>query len=264
MKYTGEDLTIVLCAYKECPYLEKSLRALMNQTVKCHVAVSTSTPNEYISRIAGKYHVPVCVNPDGGHVKDYNFAMRQVKTKLGMIAHQDDLLSRRFVEKSLKSLNMASDPILSFTDYLEIHNDVPDRKPSVMIRIKRLLVWPMRIPLFRRTVFAKRLGQCIGNPITHPSVICVMDRMPDPLFRLQYQASMDWDLWERLSWEKGEFAYVGSVLLLHRMTSENATAKLIHSTNARYSEEYEIMSRFWPKPVARIIMHFYSRSAKYY
>ncbi len=264
MKYTGNDLTIVVCAYKECPYLEKSLRAVLSQTVKCHVAISTSTPNDYIFRIAKNHHVPVFINSEGGHVKDYNFALGQVRTKLGMIAHQDDLLTRRFVEKSLKALNAAADPILSFTDYLEIHNDIPDTKPSAMVFIKRLLVWPMCIPLFRHTVFAKRLGQCLGNPITHPTVICVMDRMPDPVFRIQYHASMDWDLWERLSRKSGEFVYVNAVLLYHRMTKENATAKLIQSTNARYSEEYEIMSRFWPKQLAYIIMFFYSKSAKYY
>ena len=181
-----------------------------------------------------------------------------------MIAHQDDILHPQFVEKSLRGLNRASKPILSFTNYLEMVDGNVERKPSALILIKRMLVWPMRVPVARRTVFMKRLGQCLGNPITHPTVICVMKEMPEEIFREGYPASMDWDLWERLSWEKGEFAYVGSVLLLHRMTSENATAKLIHSTNARYSEEYEILSRFWPKPVARIIMHFYSRSAKYY
>lgn len=264
MNYTGNDLTIVLCAYKECSYLEKSLRAVINQTVKCNVVISTSTPNDYISKIAEKYQVPVLVNPNGGHVKDYNFALSQIRTKLGMIAHQDDLLSRKFVEKSLKGLNAASNPILSFSDYLEIHNDIPDSRPSTMVWIKRILVWPMCIPFFRRTVLAKRLGQCMGNPITHPTVICVMKRLPDPPFRIQYQASMDWDLWERLSREKGEYVYINRVLLHHRMTADNATAKLIRSTNARYSEEYEILSRFWPKPIAGLIMKFYSMSAKYY
>ena len=264
MKYTGKDLTIVLCAYKECPYLEKSLRAVVNQTVKSNVCISTSTPNEYISRIAEKYRVPVMVNPDGGHVKDYNYAMNHIETKLGMIAHQDDILNKRFVEKSLAALNKASDPILSFTNYAEIHDDVIDRRASGLVIIKRILVLPMRIPGFRRTVAAKRLGQCLGNPITHPSVVCVMDRMPETAFREKYKASMDWDLWERLSRERGEFAYVGDVLLLHRMTSENATAKLIKSTNARYDDEFEILSRFWPKWIAKLIMVFYSQSARYY
>ena len=75
---------------------------------------------------------------------------------------------------------------------------------------------------------------------------------------------MDWDLWQRLSKQKGEFVYVSQVLLYHRMNKENATAKLLAHTNARYEEEYEIMCRFWPKWVAKVIMHFYSKTAKYY
>ena len=264
MKFSGNDLTIVICAYKECPDLKKSIKSVLRQTVKSQVIISTSTPNDYINGIAKKYNIPVIVNPEGGHVKDYNFAMDHVKTRLGMIAHQDDLLHPEFVERNLKALNRASDPIISFSNYLEIHNGRIDRKPSMIVRVKRLIVWPMRIPFFRRTVAAKRLGQCFGDPITHPTVICVMNKMPEVMFREQYRASMDWDLWERLSKQKGEFVYVSKVLMFHRMSDDNMTAKLIHGTNARYDDEFEIMSRFWPKWFAKILMIFYSKSAKYY
>ena len=263
-KYTGDDLTIVICAYKECEALETCVQKIIHQSVRSRVLISTSTPNDHIQRIAQKYHIEVRVNPEGGHVKDYNFALAQVETKLGMIAHQDDYLHSRFVEKSLAGLNRASDPILSFTDYIEMHDGEVDRHASGLVMIKRMLVWPMRVPLVRRTSFFKRLGQCLGNPITHPTVICVMDRLPEEIFREKYQASMDWDLWERLSRKKGEFVYIPEVLLAHRMSSDNATAKLLESENKRYPEEYEILSRFWPPLIAKLIMIPYSKSAKYY
>lgn len=264
MTYTGNDLTIVICAYKECPSLEDCIRHIKEQTVQTKLKIATSTPNEYINNLAERYDIEVCVNPVGGHVKDYNFAMHQITTKLGMLAHQDDLLDSAFVEKNLKQINKAQNPILAFSNYLEMHNDVIDTRPSMMIRIKRFLTWPVRIPGFRGTVFAKRLLQCIGNPITHPTVVCVMEQMPEVCFDEHFRASMDWDLWERLSKKRGEFVYVKDVLLYHRMNKENATAKLLENTNLRYQEEFEIMNRFWPRWITKLIMTFYSKSSKFY
>lgn len=263
-QYKGKDLTIVICAYKECAGLEKCIRSILKQTVKVNLKISTSTPNEYIKNLARKYKLEICVNPIGGHVKDYNFALQQIRTPLGMLAHQDDLLDPRFVENNLKQLNQAKKPILAFSNYLEMHNDVVDTKPSVIIRVKRLLTWPVWIPVFRRTVLAKRLLQCVGNPITHPTVVCVMKEIEGERFREEYKASMDWDLWERLSHKKGEFVYVKKVLLYHRMSEENATAILLKSSNLRYEEELDIFKRFWPTWVARLLMRPYSMAAKFY
>lgn len=263
-KYCGKDLTIVVCAYKECDMLEKSVKAILGQTEPAIVKISTSTPNDYIENIAKKYNLEMCVNPDGGHVKDYNFALNQIDTPLGMLAHQDDILNKHFVERNIQELNKAKNPIISFSNYLEMRNGVVDNKPSFMIKIKRIMVWPLFIPFLKSTVFNKRLFQCIGDPIVHPSVIHVMDRMPDPVFDERFHASMDWDLWERLSHEKGEFVYVKDVLLYHRMSEENATAVLIATTNYRYEEELEVMSRFIGKPLAKFVMKFYSKSQNYY
>jgi len=262
--YTAKDLTVVICAYQECSSLGKSISAIMHQTEVPNVLISTSTPNAFIEGYAKKYGIPVRINPQGGHVRDYNFALRQVETPLGMIAHQDDILHPRFVEKSIQGLNRASHPILSFTNYLEMVDGNVCRSPSPLVLIKRMLVWPMRVPGVRRTVFMKRLGQCLGDPITHPTVICVMKELPDQVFREEYRASMDWDLWERLSKKTGEFVYIKDVLLYHRMDKDNTTAKILKETNDRYNEELEIMSRFWPAWMAKIIMIAYSRSADYY
>lgn len=262
--YTGKDFTIIICAYGECEYLETCIQKVVNQTVKTKVLISTSTPNEYILKLAENYGIEVRVNPQGGHVRDYNFALKQADTPLCMLAHQDDLIEDTFVEKNLKALNRSRHPIISFCNYLEMHNDVIDCKPSTMVRIKRIMLSPLKVPGLGRTGFGKWLIQCMGDPITHPTVVCVMKEMPTEIFREKYRASMDWDLWQRLSRQKGEFVYVSEVLLYHRMNKENATAKLLEHTNARYEEEFEIMSRFWPKFIVRIIMRFYSKTAKYY
>jgi len=262
--YTGADLTFVVCAYKECEYLEESVRCLVNQTEKANILISTSTPNEHISGIAKKYDIEVKVNPDGGQIKDYNFAMKQGDTPLIMLAHQDEIISKRFVEKVLDKMNHTKDPIIAFTNYLEMHNDVVDKKASTMVKIKRTMLIPAHLRGLMGTRFGKRLIQLLGDPITHPTVVCVRDKMPEEIFREKYKASMDWDLWERLSKEKGSFVYIKDVLLHHRMNDDNQTAVLFKTSNARYENEYDIFCRFWPKWIAKIIMKFYSKAAKFY
>ena len=265
-RYTENDITIVICAYKECSYLEACIKSVINQTVKCKVIVSTSTPNDYIKGLADKYGLEIRVNENGGHANDYNFALKQCDTLLCAMAHQDDLLNERFVEKSIEYINKSKDPIIAFTDYLEIHNDVIDNQPSKLIRVKKKLLLPLKIKGMGDTVFGKRLIQCFGNPISHPTVTYVLAKMPDICFRNEYRADMDWDFWERLSKNKGTFVYVDEVLHYHRIHSEQATARLVNdsSDDPRYCEDYEMFSRFWPKWMAKLIMKAYSKSQGVY
>ncbi|WP_049960277.1 glycosyltransferase [Pseudobutyrivibrio sp. LB2011] len=259
-KYTGADLTFVICAYKECPYLEESILSLLNQSEQANILISTSTPNDYINGLADKYGINVCVNPKGGQIADYNFAMSQGETPLIMLAHQDEILHKDFVKEVITQINKSKDPIIVFTDYIEMHNDVVDDKQSSMIKIKKLLLLPAHCKWLMSTQFGKRLIQCLGNPITHPSVVCVRDKMPEEVFREEYKAAMDWDLWERLSKVKGSFVYVDKILLHHRMNDDNQTSVLLRTTNDRYENEYDIFSRFWPKWIARLLMKFYSKA----
>lgn len=262
--YTEKDFTFVVCTYKECAYLEEAICSLMNQTVKANVIISTSTPNEYVQGIADKYGIEVKVNPDGGQIKDYNFAMSLPDTELVMLMHQDEVLVDTFVERVLFELNHVKKPIIAFTNYIEMHNDIVDKKPSLMVRIKRMMLLPLYVRIFSGTWLGKRGIQLLGDPITHPTVVCVKREMPEEIFREAYKASMDWDLWERLSKQKGSFVYVKDVLLYHRMNDENQTVNLLNTTNARCEDEYEIFCRFWPKPIAKLIMKFYSKAAKFY
>ena len=262
--YTERDLTFVICAYKECPHLEEAIISLKNQTKQSTILISTSTPNEYIRNLADKYGIEVRINPDGGQIKDYNFALKQANTELVMLMHQDEILDNSFAEKVIDEINKSSKPIIAFTDYLEMHNDIIDTKPSTMVKIKRILLLPAKWRWLSSHRLGKRMIQLLGDPITHPTVVCVKKELPDEVFREEYIASMDWDLWERLSKQKGSFVYVDQVLLYHRMSDENQTVKLLNSTNARYNEELEIFCRFWPKWIAKLIMKFYTKATKYY
>ena len=155
--FTGEDFTFVVCTYKECEYLEECICSLVNQTLKANILISTSTPNDYVQGMADKYGIEVRVNQDGGQIKDYNFAMEQATTELVMLMHQDEVLVDTFVERVLYELNHAKKPIIAFTNYLEMHNDIVDEKPSVMVRIKRILLLPLYARCLSGTWLGKRL-----------------------------------------------------------------------------------------------------------
>lgn len=263
-KFSPDDVTIVICAYKECEYLEESVRSVLGQSVKTKVVISTSTPNAFISNLADKYNLEIWVNSDGGHAKDYNFAIQKTNTDICIMAHQDDLLHPDFVKKSLQAINESERPVIAFTDYKEIHGDVVDSVDSKMVKIKRLLLWPMKIKWLSSTRLGKRMCQCIGDPITHPSVTYVKAEMPQECFREQYKSAMDWDLWERLSKQPGRFVYVNNILFFHRMHEKTATASLIENSNLRSNEDFELLCRFWPKWIARIIMYFYKEAQTFY
>ena len=263
-EYTGNDVTIVICAYKECEYLEECIQSVVNQTVKTNVVISTSTPNEFIQTLADKYGLSMWINKDGGHAKDYNFAINMTPTDICIMAHQDDLIHPDFVKESLRSINAARDPVIAFTNYKEMHDRVLDTKDSTMVKLKSMLVFPMIFKFWRGTRLGKRCCLSFGDPITHPSVTYIKAKMPRDCFREQYISAMDWDLFQRLSKEKGDFVYVDKVLFYHRMHQGTATAKLIGETNNRYLEDLEILCRFWPKPIAKLIMWPYSKAQRYY
>ena len=262
--YSGDDLTFVIIAYKVCEYLEDCIKSLLKQKTKAKILISTSTPNEHIKKLAKKYKIEVRVNPEGGQVKDFNFAMAQPDTDLVMMMHQDEVLSDNFVDEVLDAINHSKKPIIAFTNYIEMHNDKVDDKPSSMVKIKRMMLLPLKIRGLSGTRLGKRGVQMLGNSITHPTVVCVMRELPKKPFREKYKAAMDWDLWERLSRQKGNFVYVNDVLLYHRMNDDNQSAKLLNSSNVRGEEEYEILSRFWPKMIAKQIARMYGKAAKYY
>lgn len=263
MDFTPQDVTVVLCAYQECEFLEECILSIKAQTVPVHLLISTSTPIPFILDIANKYGIEVRINTVGGHANDYNFALEQVVTPLGILAHQDDKLMPTFIEESLKALNKAKDPLIAFTNYAEIHEGQVV-KSNFMLGVKRFLLWPEKLPLLRNSIFHKRLLLRFGNTICHPTVTYVMDKLPPLRFQQRYRSNLDWDLWERMSWQKGSFCYCPQILFYHRMHKNQATSVLVEGGTARSDEDLEMLSRFWPTWFAKLLFRFYSKGASFY
>ena len=130
--------TFVVTAYKESKYLEECIKSLKNQTVKSNIIMSTSTPNEYINKLAEKYGIELYINTgERGIGQDWNYGISNVKTDYVTVAHQDDIYKENYLEQIVNYLEKGKDFVIAFTDYREIKNgeEIPLTKNLKMIVI---------------------------------------------------------------------------------------------------------------------------------
>jgi Glycosyltransferases involved in cell wall biogenesis len=263
MIYSAKDHTFVICAYKESAYLEKCILSLCNQTVKTNLLITTSTPNEYISSLAKKYEIPVILNEqgikNGSNISDdWNFALSCVKTKLATIAHQDDLYKPDYAKRIIETANHCNHPLILFSDYSEVRNDV-EVKDNKLLRIKRKLLTPLKNKNHWKSVFWRRRVLSLGSAICCPAVTYCLPNLSQPLFVKGFKSNVDWETWERLSLLKGEFAFVNEILMSHRIHEESTTSELIND-EGRGAEDLAMLCKFWPKWMAALIETKYKDS----
>ena len=279
---TYRNHTWVLCAYGESPYLEECIRSLINQTVGSKILIATSTPNDEINRLAGKYDLPVFVNTGAsGITRDWNFALSCATTRYVTIAHQDDVYESIYLERALRGLSGARHPLIFFSDYYEIRDGrkvVSNRN----LRIKRMMLLPLRSRLLQNSVFVRRRILSLGSPIDCPSVTYVMPNLQSIqnhqgnlnkqnqegqqnksegeglLFDPAYRVAQDWEAWERISRMEGTFVFDPYLLMGHRIHEASTTTELI-ADQTRTKEEMSIFRRFWPAWMAKRIERWYRK-----
>lgn len=251
--------TFAICAYKESQYLEECILSLKRQSVQSEIIIATSTPNQFISGLADKYDIPLFINEgESGITQDWNFALSNVNTKYATIAHQDDTYEADYTRKIVKQMELSRRPLIAFSDYFELRNgeQVYDTK---MLKIKRIMLWPLKIKLFRNSRFVRRRSLSLGDAICCPSVCFCLDNVERPIFNNKYRSCEDWEAWEMISKKKGAFVYVAKPLMSHRIHEESATTAIIKD-NARVQENYEMYCKFWPSFMAKLINRFYTKS----
>lgn len=259
--YSASDHTFVICAYGKSEYIEECIVSLKEQKLKTDIIICTSTPSEYIEKIAGKYGINLYVNEEMIHksniATDWNYAISMVDTPLVTIAHQDDIYKPDYTSKIIDYLNRSKKPIIAFTDYAELRNgdEISDIRN---LRIKRIMLSPLRFRVFWSSVFVRRRILSFGSPICCPSVTYVKPNLPKQLFLEGYKVNIDWQAWEHFSSLKGDFVFVNEVLMAHRIHMESETSKNIGDSN-RTREDFDMFCRFWPKWIARIIEHWYKK-----
>lgn len=252
-----DNHTFVICAYKESEYLEEVINSLLKQTLKSNIMISTSTPNDYINKIAKKYDLEVFVNNGKtGIGADWNFAVSKAKTKYVTLAHQDDLYDSLYTEEVYNSVNKNSDMIMAFTNHKEIRNGKVVKK-NINLIIKSIMTFP--ITIFKRLKFFKKLILSFGNPISCPSVCLNTEVVGNRPFREDMNSNIDWGTWLDFANKKGSFVYLKKILVFHRVHSNSTTSECINE-NKRVKEDYEMFCRIWPKWFAKFIMIFYKHA----
>jgi glycosyltransferase involved in cell wall biosynthesis len=253
--------TFVICAYKESEYLEDCIKSLVNQTVKSKIIIITSTPNEYIKNLSIKYNLELFINEgEGGITQDWNFGYSKAQTDYITIAHQDDLYDEKYLETFYKKLKGTKRPLIFFTDYYEIRND-EFIKVNKLLKIKRLMLFPLKFKIFWKSKFVRRRILSLGSPICCPAVTFVKDNIMNPVFLNHFRTDEDWEAWERISRLKGEFIYSDKALTFHRIHKDSETSAAI-AEEGRSAEDYEMYLKFWPKFMAKFLTKMYSSSEK--
>lgn len=255
------DHTFAICAYRESPYLEACIRSLKNQTVKGKILIATSTPNSHIQKLAEQYGIPCFVNTgEGGITQDWNFAYMQARTKYITVTHQDDIYEKEYLETALKLLEKADRPLIFFSDYYEIR-DGQAVAGNPLLHIKRLMLLPLRIPCFRKSRWVRRRVLSFGSPICCPSVLFAAENLPEVIFQNRFRACGDWEAWEKISKQEGEFLYSAKRLMGHRVHADSETTAAIEN-HRRSAEEYQMFCKFWPRWIASFLIKFYAKGQK--
>ena len=253
--------TFVICAYRESPYIEECIQSLKNQTVASNIIMATSTPNSYIEKIAQKYSIPLYIR-DGASdiVLDWNYGYSKVTTPFLTIAHQDDIYLPDYTEHALKELKKSKKPLIFFSDYGEIRGDKIVTK-NRLLRVKRIMLLPLRCRVFFSSRFVRRRILSLGSPICCPSVAYAKENLPQEVFVQGFRSNEDWEAWEKLSRLKGDFIYDKQILMYHRIHEESETSAIIQD-NKRSAEDMELYSKFWPKPIAKLLVRLYASGQK--
>lgn len=257
--YTAKDHTFVICAYRESPYLMECIESVLLQSEKGNVIISTSTPNTFIKDISQKYHLRIVVNRGKGSAQDnFNFAIAQAETPLVTLCHQDDFFDPNYLKKILDAVNVYENVLIAFSHYAE-YRDGDKVYRNRLLQIKKVMLTPIRC--FPNSRFVRRRILSIGCPICCPAVTYHKQRLSLPIFTDTFTGNIDWEAWEKISKQEGSFVYVNEPLLFKRIHAESETSRQIEADN-RSKEDYEMLCKFWPKWIAKTILHFYEKSQK--
>lgn len=251
--------TFVVMAHGNSPFLPECLDSLLFQTVPSTICMATSTPSEYLREQAGRIGVPLYVTePDCGIAHDWNFALRQARTKYATLAHQDDLYAPAYTEKCLAAAKRYNNTLICFTDYTELIGTL-ERQTNLMLIVKRcMLHFFMPFRRIRRRFWKTRLLS-FGCPVAAPAVFYQLDNLRDFEFSPAFSVNMDWDAWSRIAQLDGYFVFVPDKLMKHRIHPDSATTRGIAAMR-RQEEDGRMFARFWPAPVARLLLRCYSLS----
>ena len=253
--------TFAVVPYGESQYLEACLTSVLNQRDASQVLVSTSTPNKHIAHLCEKYALPLHINRGiGGICDDWNFAISCASTQYITLCHQDDIYLPGYRHAIIEAIQKVPDALIHFTDYGELRGSEVVTKSS-LLRVKRLMLLPVRLKHLQSRRLIKRAILSLGNPICCPSVTYHLSKLPRPLFQGRFKSNLDWQAWEQFSRLQGHFSYIPKVFMLHRIHAASTTSKII-GESLRSQEDEAIFRLFWPPHIAAYLAKRYAASEK--
>lgn len=251
----------VIPAYGDSPFLPACLDSIAAQTRGgSDVRVTTSTPSDYLRDVAARFRVPLIVNPRRANIGcDWNFALDASDAGALTIAHQDDVYRADYLERMAEAIAGTPDASIAFSDYVESSESGP-RPLHVNIRVKRFLTRRAfgRAAAIRDAASKRRLLEW-GNPLCCPSVVLNRAAVPGFRFTEDLQSNLDWEAWRELAGRPGAFVYVREPLVNRRIHTQSETSALI-ADKRRLDEDRAMFERFWPAPIAALIMAVYRAS----
>ena len=257
-KYSVSDHAFVICAYKESQYLEECILSLLHQEVQSRILLVTSTPNDFIERMATKYHLEFHINyGESGIAQDWNFGLKMASAKLVTIAHQDDVYEPAYVKKILASINEHRKPLIAFSNYGELRG-IEKVTKNKLLSVKRLMLFALKSKCCQELRFIRKRILSMGSAICCPSVTMALDNIEGEVFTAHFLSNVDWQAWARIASQKGAFIYCSDILMYHRIHNGSETSKII-SDNNRSNEDFEMFRMFWPVWIAKILCKLYKK-----
>ncbi|MFC2130283.1 glycosyltransferase family 2 protein [Bacteroidota bacterium] len=248
--------TFVLMGYGESEYIGEAYEALKNQTVKSHIIMTSSTPNDYQESFAKKHDIPFIINPDRrGFAGDLNFAYASAETDFVSMVHQDDLLMPEYTEMCIKNAIKYENALIVFTNYLEYSKGKMSSN-SLNMKVKKILLkthYPFKNHI--KSKLGKRSLISFGNPISCPSIFYVKKNIGEFKFLEEYKVSPEWEALVRLAKMDGRFVFVKKPLHAYRVHEGQITSVGLAD---RKREDKLVFNILWPKPIASILINFYA------
>lgn len=276
--------TFAVCAYQDSPYLESCIRSLKRQTVPSELICCTSTPSPFIEAITRRYQVPLYVREGESNIReDWLFAYRQARGRLVTIAHQDDVYRKDYAKELLKAYEAWPDLLVFVSDYMTLkmkksrqgqeagaaQEAGPEQEAAkleavnLVWLVKKLLRLPLRLQFLAHNKWVKRSSLLFGNSLCCPACTYRKEVIGEDMFHSSYEFALDWDNLYELAGKEGRFICVEKPLLAYRV-HENATTRACIEDNRRAADERAMFAKLWPKPVVRILMHFYKKAYEEY
>lgn len=259
-----QEHTFVIPAYKQSPYLETCIQSLQAQKLPTKILIATSTPSDYLKKIAEKYHIPYFISHSipGSIGADWNFAIEKATTRYITIAHQDDIYNPAYTQEVLSKIeeHLQKKPLIAFTHYIDIINK-EEKNNTVNAYIKNAILLPFHLKKCIQSRFIKKFVLSLGNPICCPAVTIDTHITNHLKFLPSLTCVLDWEAWLQLADKDGAFIFINKKLVKHRIHIDSETTNQIKIGNRR-KEETEILQSIWGKKIGSLIARIYTSGYK--